>query len=48
MVIPKSEGFDALFRQEPFAPLVALNVSRQAMLKTVVFTRQLCVRAVKI
>jgi hypothetical protein len=47
-MIPKTESFDALFRQIFFALFVALNSFRQTVLKTVKFDIQLRVRAVKI
>jgi hypothetical protein len=48
LMIPKTEGPDALLRQNFFARPVALDVLRQAMLKTVKLNRQRCVAAAKV
>lgn len=48
MTVPKSQFFDALRRQIPFALRIMLLVFRQAVLETVEFHRQLCHGTIKV
>jgi hypothetical protein len=48
LVIPKTQGLYALFRQKLFAHCIPPNAFRRTMLKTVQFDREFCICTVEI